>query len=138
MQFTVREWMVNLVVYITPGATVAEALSLMRRRYINSLIVKIKPKEHVYGIITSTDISDKIVAQERNPAETRVEEIMTSPLITVKTTMDLKTCAGLMKAHHIHHLPVEDENGALVGMISATDFMVAAEAMANAPGEVIV
>lgn len=130
----VRSWMMDLVVDIDPEATVSEALALMRRRYIHSLITKTTEKFPQIGIITSTDICDKIVAAERNPAQTKVYEIMTSPLITINADEDLTTCAKLMKEHRIHHLPVVNEEGKIIAMISATDFMVAAEAM-GAPGE---
>lgn len=135
IRFTVREWMNDLVVFIDPEATVSEALALMRRRYINSLITKKTPENPEYGILTSTDISDKIVAHERNPSETRVREIMTSPLIAIHQGMTLKECAQLMSDHNIHHLPVVDDQDLVIGMISATDFLVAAEAMGRAPGE---
>lgn len=138
MQFTVKDWMINLVVYVDPDATVADALALMRRRYIHSLIVSKKEDYPAYGILTSTDICDKIIAQDRNPATTRVRDICTAPLIVVKPEMSLQECARVMNEHHFHHLPVEDENGNLVGMISGTDFLVAAEAMGRAPGERIV
>lgn len=129
MPFTVRDWMIDLIVYIDPDATIADALSLMRRRYIHSLIVKKTENNPDYGILTSTDICDKIVAENRNPSTTKVRELMTSPLTTVNRTLSLKECAKIMKRKKIHHLPVVDEKGSLVGMISATDFLVAAEAM---------
>ncbi len=83
MDFTVRDWMLDLVVLVDAEATVAEALATMRRRYINSVIVKKSKSNPEYGILTSTDISDKIVAQEQNPATIKVRDIMTSPTITV-------------------------------------------------------
>ena len=43
MQFKVRDWMIDLVVYVDAEATVSEALALMRRRYIHSLIVNKGP-----------------------------------------------------------------------------------------------
>ena len=135
MQFTVRDWMIDLVVFVDPDNTVDEALALMRRRYIHSLIVNKTEDSPEYGIITSTDICDKIVAQENNPAKTKVKEIMNSPLITVTRSMSLKECSLIMKEHHIHHLPVADEHGIPIGMISASDFLVAAEAMSRAPGD---
>lgn len=129
MQFTVRDWMMDLVVYVDPDLPVTDALETMRRRYINSVIVS-KTKEHPdLGILTSTDICDKIVAQGRDPSTVKVREIMTSPLITVRTDMTMAECAQIMKDKNIHHLPVADENNNLVGMISATDFLVVAEAM---------
>jgi CBS domain-containing protein len=138
MQFSVRDWMMDLVVFIEPESTVLEALAMMRRRYIHSLIVNKSNNNLEYGIVTSTDISDKIIAQERNPAEVIVSQIMNSPLVTVKEGMSLKECASLMKQHRIHHLPVINEEGTLVGMVSDTDFLVAAEAMGRAPDDKIV
>jgi CBS domain-containing protein len=135
MEFTVRDWMIDLVVFVDPESTVTEALALMRRRYIHSLIVNRTKDSPDYGIITSTDISDKIIAQEHNPSKTKVREIMTAPMITVTPSMSLKECATIMKKHNFHHLPVADEHGVPIGMISATDFLVAAEAMGRAPGE---
>ncbi len=135
IRFSVREWMNDLVVFIEPDATVSEALALMRRRYINSLITKKTQENPEYGILTSTDVSDKIVAHELNPSETKVRDIMTSPLITIHQDMTLKECAQIMSEHHIHHLPVVDDQDLVIGMISATDFLVAAEAMGRAPGE---
>ncbi len=138
MQFKVSDWMIDLVVYVDPEATVNEALALMRRRYIHSLIVNKSADTPEYGIITSTDICDKIVAQERNPSVTKVKDVMTSPLITVHPGTPLTDCAKIMREHKIHHIPVVDEHNQPVGMISAADFLVAAEAMGRAPGERIV
>jgi len=135
MQFTVKDWMIDLVVYVDPDVTVADALALMRRRYIHSLIVNQKDDFPEHGILTSTDICDKIVAQNRNPSETKVRDICTAPLIAVKPQMTLEECARVMHEHRFHHLPVQDNDGNLVGMISATDFLVAAEAMSRAPGD---
>ncbi|NMB54748.1 MAG: CBS domain-containing protein [Leptolinea sp.] len=137
MQFKVRDWMVDLIVFVDPDSTVSEALALMRRRYIHSLIVQITNNNPSFGILTSTDISDKVIAENRNPSTIKVRELMTSPLITVKTDDPIQECAKIMRQKKIHHLPVMDNKGALVGMISATDFLVAAEAMGREPGEKI-
>ncbi len=138
IKFTVKEWMNELVVFIEPDVTVSEALSRMRRRYINSLIVKTNDHHMAYGILTSRDVSDKIVAQDKNPSQVLVKEIMTTPLITINQNSSLKECAVLMKEKHIHHLPVINDEERIVGMISATDFLVAAEAMGTAPGDRII
>ena len=135
MQDLVKDWMIDLVVFIKPESSVLEALSKMRRRYLNSLIVSKSEESPDYGIITSTDVCDKIVAHGLNPAETEVQEIMTSPLISVDPEQTIFECAKIMSEHHIHHLPVTDETGNVVGMISATDFLVVAEALGHGEGE---
>ena len=132
MDFTVREWMMTLIVYVDPDATVKEALSLMRRRYINSLVVKKTETNPEYGIVTTVDVCDKIIAQNRDPSKLKVRDIMTSPLISISQSASIQDCAKLMMALKSRHLPVrDDETGELIGMISATDFLVIAEAMAS-------
>lgn len=124
----VRDWMIDLVVYIDPDKLVLEALAKMRRRYLNSLIVN-KTKDNLeYGIITATDICDKIVAQEQDPSTMKIRDIMSTPIIGISPDETIFECAKLMSKHHIHHLPVVDENK-VIGMISATDFLVVAEAL---------
>jgi len=129
MQFTVRDWMMDLVVFVDPDIPVTDAMAIMRRRYINSVIINKSADNPDYGILTTTDICDKIVAKERDPGSTKVREVMTSPLITIKADMTVPECARIMNEKNIHHLPVADEEGVLIGMISATDFLVVAEAM---------
>lgn len=131
----VRDWMNDLVVYIDPDCPVTDALSIMRRRYINSLIVRRTSESPDYGIVTSIDICDKIVAQKKDPAQLKVADVMSSPLITVPPDMTITDCASVMKEKRIHHLPVLDKNGLVVGMISANDFLVIAETTGRGPGE---
>ncbi|MBW6465425.1 MAG: CBS domain-containing protein [Brevefilum sp.] len=135
MQDLVKDWMIDLVVYIDPDSTVLDALSRMRRRYVNSMIIKIDDDEKEYGIITSTDICDKIVAQGQNPAKTKIRDIMTTPLISVSPDQTIFECAKLMNEKKIHHLPVVNAEGSIVGMISATDFLVVAEALGHGGGD---
>jgi len=131
MQDLVKDWMIDLVVFIDPDKTVLEALSIMRRRYLNSLIVNKSQDNPEYGIITSTDVCDKIVAQGRDPAKTKVRDVMSSPLVTLDPEQTVYQCAKTMSDHNIHHMPVMDEKGQLVGMLSATDFLVVAEALGH-------
>ena len=123
----VSDWMMNLVVYIDPDSSVSEALAVMRRRNIHSLVVVMGEVAPVYGILTTTDIRDKIIIPERNPAETRVREVMTSPVVVANPQWSLRECSLKMHETGIHHMPVADEHGTLVGMISVTDIFRAAE-----------
>ena len=125
----VRGWMNELVVFVDPCSTVTDALSVMRRRYTNALVTKKTEQSPEYGIITSLDICDKIVAQGRNPSKTTVKDIMSSPLIKVDAEMTIEECAKTMRKHNIHHLPVIDETGKVIGLISASDFLIVAEQM---------
>ena len=123
----VMNWMSKPVVVVDPDSSVSYAMTLMRRRNIHSVVVNISDKNPAYGIITTTDIRDKIVAADRNPAETTVREIMSGPIVTGDPNWTLKECSKVMQEHKIHHLPIADEGGTLIGLISATDIFMAVE-----------
>ena len=127
MPHTVRDWMSSPVVVVDPDTSVSHAMTLMRRRNIHSLVVDMSKENTAYGIVTTTDIRDKIVGAGRNPANTRVREIMSGPIITGRPDWTLKECSRVMQESHIHHLPVADKQGVLVGLISATDIFMAVE-----------
>jgi CBS domain-containing protein len=123
----VRDWMSSPVIVVDPDSSVSYALTLMRRRNIHSLVVDVEGDKDTYGILTTTDIRDKIIAVDRNTAETRVREIMTAPVHTAHPDWTLKECSQKMQERNIHHMPVEDPKGVLVGLISVTDIFRAAE-----------
>ena len=123
----VRDWMSSPVIVVDPDSSVSYALTLMRRRHIHSVVVDASGQNPDYGIITTTDIRDKIMAANRSPAETRVRDIMTAPVITADPEWTLQECSMKMQERHFHHMPVADEQGTLIGIISATDIFTAAE-----------
>lgn len=123
----VRDWMSSPVIVIDPDSSVSYALTLMRRRNIHSLVVNLSVDKPSYGIVTTTDIRDKIIASGNNPAETRIREIMTAPVSVADPGWTLMECAREMQKLNIHHMPVVDEHKLLTGLISVTDIFRAAE-----------
>ncbi len=130
MSNKVRDWMKSPVAVVDADSSVSYALTLMRRRGIHSVVVDLTD-EHggrpYYGIVTSTDIHHKIIGANRNPKETTIREIMSAPVITARPDWTLVQCSVTMHEHNFHHLPVADDDGFIIGMISATDLFTAAE-----------
>ena len=127
MPHLVRDWMSSPVIVVDPDSSVKYALTLMRRRKIHSVVVMMSETNPTYGIVTSTDIRDKIVAAGRNPAETTVRAIMSGPVITGNPDWTLMECSKVMEKYKFHHLPIADEHGTLIGLISATDIFMSVE-----------
>jgi CBS domain-containing protein len=120
--------MTKPIVVIDDSTQVTHALTLMRRRNIHSLVVDATEGSKVlYGIVTTTDIRDKIVEAGRDPAKITVAEIMTVPVHTALPTWTLQRCAERMHALGIRHMPVADTDGVMIGMISQTDIFSAVE-----------
>jgi CBS domain-containing protein len=127
MHHYVKDWKKSPIIVVDPDSSVSHALTLMRRRGIHSLVVDLHAEGNGYGILTSTDIRDKIIGPNRNPADIQVREVMTAPVITAHPAWTLVQCSQTMQSHNFHHLPVADDEGNLVGMISASDLFIAAE-----------
>jgi CBS domain-containing protein len=75
------------------------------------------------GVVSHSDISDKVAAENKCPAWMRVSEIMTRDLLTVQPDVSLDECLRLMEKHGVFHLLVTEESGRFRGMISVADLL---------------
>jgi CBS domain-containing protein len=123
----VQDIMSSPVVTVEQTDTVAEALTNMRRRNIHSIIVSPPKAGEPYGIITSTDIRDKIAALARDPRTVTCGELMSSPVALAQPDWTIRQASIRMSELKVHHLPVADDLGHLIGMISATDIFMLVE-----------
>jgi CBS domain-containing protein len=104
----------------SPQNTVYEAIGLMGEKNIGALVVL--EDGAVVGVLSERDYSRKVVLQGRTSRDTRVEEILSRPAITVRRKDSIERCMQLMTDHRIRHLPVVEENK-LVGLISMGDLV---------------
>jgi CBS domain-containing protein len=103
-----------------PGESVYDAIRLMGERNIGALVVM--ENDEVIGVISERDYSRKVVLQGRTSRDTQVGEIISRPVITVRSKDGIEKCMQLMTSNRIRHLPVVDD-GRLVGVISMGDLV---------------
>ena len=115
-----QDAMTKDVVYVDGSASVAEAVALMREKHVSSLIVKNRSQDDAFGIVTRKDVVNKVVDPGKIPADVKVFEIMSKPLVMVSPGLALKYCARLMNAAGIRRAPVFDGKK-IIGMLSNTD-----------------
>jgi CBS domain-containing protein len=109
-------------VYSIPeNTTVHEAARYLRERSVRSAGV-LDDSGALTGVISQSDISDKVAAENKCPAWMRVSEIMTRQLVSVPLEATLDECLQLMDRNGIYHLLVMDEV-CFRGMISVTDLL---------------
>lgn len=75
------------------------------------------------GVLSQSDVSDKVAAENKCPAWMKVSEIMSRDLITVTPEMSLEDCLSLMEKNGIYHLLVVDGVGGFRGMLSVSDLL---------------
>ena len=109
-------------VYSIPhDTTVHEAARYLRDRQVRS--VGVLEAGRLVGVVSQSDISDKVAAENKCPAWMHVTEIMSTRLITVTPDRSLHDCLRLMEQNGIYHLLVLDQAGGYRGMLSVTDLL---------------
>jgi len=109
---------------IHDDATVHDAARYLRARQVRSVGV-LDAARRLVGVVSQSDISDKVAAENKCPAWMRVSEIMSTGLVTVTPDRSLRDCLRLMEQHGIYHLVVVESDGGFRGMLSVTDLVTA-------------
>lgn len=121
--------MTDDVATIRGSATVAEAVKLMKFKNLRALIVTLRNQEDAYGIVTHTDIVNKVVAYGKDSANMRVYEIMTKPCIVINPDLGVEYVARLFALTGLRIAPVI--HGDLLGIISDTDILYKGDFLEN-------
>lgn len=123
MTARISSYMSSPVHVVKPGDTLAYARNLMLSRDVSRLVVVDDYMKPV-GIITVTDIANVIASRdERSLDEILVKEVMKTDVKTIEYNKTIKTAAYIMLKYNIGGLPVVDENGELVGIITRSDLV---------------
>ena len=115
----VNQVMSKNVLTLDKSTSLQEAAENMKKLNIGCVIVT--ENNNPVGIITERDFVTKIVAEGR-PLFTEIQEVMSSPLITIDSEETIWEASELMKERSIHKLPVK-ENEQIIGIVTTTDIV---------------
>jgi CBS domain-containing protein len=118
MDMVVRDFMAEPPISILPTTTVADAADLMARRRVGFLPVVCRGL--IIGVITDRDIVVRSTALGTDPAETRVDAIMSRSPATVSPETEVEEALRIMRVRRLRRLPVV-ELGILVGIVTLSD-----------------
>ncbi len=110
------------LISVEPTGTVREALKLMRKHGVRSVIVEKTQTHGAYGLLTFKNILQSIVAEDGDIDLLNVYDIATTPAISISAEIDVKYAAKMMVHSSIKRLLVIDNN-ALQGILTMTDII---------------
>jgi CBS domain-containing protein len=106
------------ILTISPDASVYDALKMMKKENSDALVVV--EKEKVLGILSTGDLSRKVILKRKKSKKTLVREVMTSNVAHVTPYQKVSSCLSLMIKNRLNHIPVLKKSR-LVGLLSIED-----------------
>lgn len=106
----------------SPDSSVIDALRLMAEKNVGALVVM--HGAELVGIFSERDYARKGELAGKTGSQTRVQELMVTPVFCVEQQTTIEECMAVMTGKHIRHLPVL-EAGRCVGVISIGDVVKA-------------
>jgi len=107
---------------ITEDMSVHQASQYLREKQVRAVGV-VSAGGKLVGVMSHSDVSDKVAAENKCPAWMKASDIMTRELVTVTPEMTLEDCLRLMDENTIFHLIVLDEGQVFRGMLSVSDIL---------------
>ncbi len=124
----VRDWMTAPVITVTPTTSISSAHQIMKENGIRRLPVV--ENDHLIGIVTIGDVREASPSDattlsiwELNYlwAQLTVERVMTRKLYTIRADQSILDAAQIMLEHKVSGLPVVDDQGKLLGILTESD-----------------
>ena len=106
-------------------ATVAEAMALMRRHSISSLVVNRRDGDDEFGLLVVSDIAAQVIAANRAPERVHVYEVMSKPVLTLPSDMLSRYATRLLVRLGLSRAIVVDQGRNLLGMATLRDLVLA-------------
>ena len=127
---TVSSIMTPNVITVNEKQTLREGSKFMYQHNIGGLIVLMDTSNNEtaeidkpIGIITERDIARLVAFSSNLSTDTAISEVMSKPLITINQNSSIKEVTDLMQQNDIRRLPIVDNKGKLVGIITAKDIL---------------
>ena len=120
VQQVLNQKQTNEIWHIRPDNTVYEAIQVMATKKVGALLVM--KGVALKGIISERDYAREVILKGHSSTDTRVDDIMSSNVISVSSSESVEDSLAVMTDNHIRHLPIVDEN-MVIGVLSLGDLV---------------
>ncbi|MDE2716156.1 MAG: CBS domain-containing protein [Chloroflexota bacterium] len=121
---TVGDLMVEELHTIDGLATVADAMALMKRHQVSSLVINRRSEDDELGLVVVADIARGVIADNRAPERVNVYEIMSKPLLTLREDMLAKYAVRMLVRFELSRAVVVDHDRKPIGMVTLRDLIM--------------
>ena len=110
----------DVVHTVAPSATVRDLLAELKAKGVGALVVS-EDGSRIAGIVSERDVVRHMVDAGESLLDRTVGDVCTTTVTTCSTTDTVDDLMGLMSGNRIRHLPITDDGGSLIGIVSIGD-----------------
>ncbi len=108
-------------IVVDSSSSVLEAIRVMVDNNVGA--VAVVSEGVIRGIFSERDVMKKVIYHNLPPESTPVAEVMTKEVESINQEMELTEALQLMVGRHVRHLPIIDNGGKVLGMLSVRDLL---------------
>ena len=105
-------------------AKVSDAMAVMRRDHVSSLVVPRRDSDDEFGLILVSDIARKVIAENRAPERVNVYEVMSKPVLTLPSEMQARYAVRLLVRFGVSRAVVVDHDRNPVGIATLRELVL--------------
>ncbi len=119
----ISDVMTKNVITVKKGSTVIEVVKLMTRHGISCVIV-VEDSYKPTGIVTERDMVRRVLNNSLDPRTTKIDEIMSSPVMTMSPGKRITDAINLMQKYHFRRAVIADKGDKLMGILTQSDLLM--------------
>ncbi len=120
---TVKDVMTADLVKIDGLTTISNALDIMRKNKISSLVVNRRDESDEYGLLTASDIANEVVVPDLSPERTSAYQVMQKPVLSMRANMNIRYAIRLLTKYNVNRaLVIEDDKA--IGIVTLRDMLL--------------
>ncbi|WP_137180890.1 CBS domain-containing protein [Roseomonas sp. AR75] len=112
----------NAVISVTPDSPVTEVARIIEQRRIGAVMV-LDSRGAVLGIVSERDVVRALATRAEGIAGLSAQDLMTREVVMVGPQTPVDAALRIMDEHYFRHLPVVDDAGVLLGLVSVRDLV---------------
>lgn len=120
---TVKEVMSKEMITIDGLTVISDALDIMRKRNVSSLVVERRNESDEYGLLSTTDIAKDVIEPNLSPVRTSAYQVMQKPVLSMRANMNIRYAIRLCTKFNVSRaLVIEDDKA--IGIVSLRDMLL--------------
>jgi len=120
---TVKDVMSASMNMIDGLTTISNALEIMRKNEISSLVINRRNESDEYGLLTARDIANEVVVPDRSPDRISAYQVMQKPVLSMRANMNIRYAIRLFSKFKVSRALVI-ENDEAIGIVTLRDMLL--------------